>query len=74
MTTDSKSIRTLINALKQKGFKVFEEPYKLNIVGVRKIVLNQISLMTKSMRFGKMTKVSGKANGGLQQQTLARTT
>jgi hypothetical protein len=36
MTTDSKSIRTLINALKQKGYKVFEEPYKLNIVGVRK--------------------------------------
>ena len=36
MTTDSKSIRTLINVLKQKGYKVFEEPYKLNIVGVRK--------------------------------------
>ena len=36
MTTDSKSIRTLIKALKQKDYKVFEEPYKLNIIGVRK--------------------------------------
>lgn len=35
MTTDAKYIHTLISVLKKKNYKVFEEPYKLNIVGVR---------------------------------------
>jgi hypothetical protein len=36
MTAEIKSIRTLLNSLKQKGYVVNEQPYKLNIVGVRK--------------------------------------
>jgi len=33
---NSKSIRALISALKSKGYVVYDKPYQLNIVGVRK--------------------------------------
>lgn len=35
MIAEPKSIRALISTLKSKGYKVFERPYELNIVGVR---------------------------------------
>jgi hypothetical protein len=35
-TAKTKNIRAIIRLLKSKGYKLFERPYELNIVGIRK--------------------------------------